>query len=238
MSNQVFLSYAHEDIDMAFRLFNDLLDAGLKPWFDKAALLPGQRWENEIEKAIKQSQYFIALMSTKSLSKRGFVQKEIKRAIDVLDEIAEEDIYILPVRIDECLPSPAKLNKLQWVDLFPSYETGLEKILNVLLSIDPKLNIQSGNYRVFRKQGNKEVKHELIKITIVKSTMQIFSPEWSGSGFIENEKYIGRFKYFRGDTVDDTGTHELKWTGIEFIGSVIFDNGVWGSDDLIWRPVK
>ena len=213
--NQVFISYAREDIELAAKLYKDILEAGLTPWFDKESLLPGNKWEIEIEKAIRQSKYFIAILSTKSVSKRGFVQKELKKAINILDEIPEEDIYIIPARIDECQPSHISLNKLHWVDLFPSYEDGLKRILKVLLSRDQELDIPNGNYRVYRRQGSREVKHELIKISLANSNIQIRSPEWSGTGFIEKGKYIGRFKYFRGDSADDTGTHELIWNGIE-----------------------
>jgi hypothetical protein len=81
--NIVFISYAREDSDAARRVYNDLRVAGLNPWLDKESLLPGQSWENEIRKAIKKSRYFIALFSSRSVGKRGFVQKEFKFALAV-----------------------------------------------------------------------------------------------------------------------------------------------------------
>ncbi|MCP4346004.1 MAG: hypothetical protein GY795_10820 [Desulfobacterales bacterium] len=50
---------------------------------------------------------------------------------DCLDEIPTGDIYIIPVRLDESKPVDRKLQDIQWVDLFPSYENGLEKIKHI-----------------------------------------------------------------------------------------------------------
>lgn len=89
---RVFISYAREDEKAARRLYNDLKSRGLNPWLDKESLLPGQNWENEIRKAIKKSRYFIPLFSSTSVEKRGYIQKEFKYALDVLDEFPEREV--------------------------------------------------------------------------------------------------------------------------------------------------
>ncbi|MGE0086834.1 MAG: toll/interleukin-1 receptor domain-containing protein [Desulfococcaceae bacterium] len=63
---KVFISYAREDIDTARRLYADLKMAGIVPWMDKIDLLPGQNWKFHITKAIRESSFFIALLSSKS----------------------------------------------------------------------------------------------------------------------------------------------------------------------------
>jgi hypothetical protein len=65
--------------------------------------MKGQNWELEIHNNIKSSDFFIACLSKNSVSKHGYVQKELKEAISVLDEIPENEIYIIPIRIDDCL---------------------------------------------------------------------------------------------------------------------------------------
>jgi len=132
LKKKVFISYAVEDKNIALRLYNDLSQEGVELWIDRENLIPGQNWEMEIKKAIKKSAYFLALVSTKSIDKKGFTQKELKYALDILDEEPFSDIYIVPVRIDDCRPIYGKLQDLHWVDLFPSYEEGLKKILMVL----------------------------------------------------------------------------------------------------------
>jgi len=58
------------------------LDAGVDPWLDTER--PGQIWRTTIDNAIKNSRYFIALISSnfvKERKKRGYVQQELKEAV-------------------------------------------------------------------------------------------------------------------------------------------------------------
>lgn len=132
LKKKVFISYAIEDQDIAMKLYKDLKQSGVELWLDRKNLMPGQNWKLEIRKAIEKSSYFLALISTKSINKMGFTQKELKTALDIVDEMPSSDIFIIPVRIDDCRPIYGKLQDLHWVDLFPSYEEGLKKILKVL----------------------------------------------------------------------------------------------------------
>lgn len=129
---QIFISYAREDLEIAERLYNDLKRAGLNPWLDKVSLLPGEFWKVRIRETIKASSHVIALLSTMSVSKRGYVQKELKDALSVLEEVPESQVFLIPIRLNECKPSHAQLQELHWVDLFPSYEDGLRNLLRVL----------------------------------------------------------------------------------------------------------
>lgn len=128
----VFISYAREDIEAARRLYEDLKHADAYPWFDKESLLPGQKWKIVIRQAIRDSRYFLAVLSSKSVTKRGFIHKELTDALELLDEFPESEIFIIPVRLDDCRPSHEKLFDLHWVDMFPSWEEGLKKILSAI----------------------------------------------------------------------------------------------------------
>lgn len=129
---KVFLSYAREDLALAKKVCDDLIAQGVQVWMDENDLLVGQNWRNEITRAIRESDYFMALLSSNSLSKRGFVQKEMKMAVDILEEYPPDQIFILPVRLDECEVMNESLRYLQWADLFPEYEDGMRKVLRVL----------------------------------------------------------------------------------------------------------
>ena len=131
MSDLVFISYAKEDQRFAERLYIDLTHAGVSVWMDPYDLLPGQPWEREIEKAISRSSYFIAVQSSRSVGKRGHVQKELRRALEVAEEYPEDKQFVIPVRIEECEPTFEALRKLHRLDLFPDYEEGLNKLLRV-----------------------------------------------------------------------------------------------------------
>jgi TIR domain len=128
----VFISYAREDTEAARRLYDDLKNAGLTPWLDKESLVAGQNWKIAINKAIKKSRYFIPILSSKSVEKRGYVQKEFKYALDVIDEFPESQIFVIPVRLDDCDIPYEKLKDIEYVDLFPDWNKGLQRILQAL----------------------------------------------------------------------------------------------------------
>ena len=117
---QVFLSYAREDRIRAEQIYDSLFAEGFRPWMDVRDLQPGSNWSNSIEAAIRQSDFVIILLSNNSVSKRGYVQVELRAAISLLLEKKETDIFLIPVRLDES-PFPAALSHIQSVDL---YEAG------------------------------------------------------------------------------------------------------------------
>ena len=125
----IFISYAHEDRSGAFEVCETLEQGGYPVWLDKVNLLPGQDWKREIERAIRESEIFIACLSHNSVNKRGFVQSELKRALEVLDTIPEGDIFIIPVRFDECVV-PSELSKLHWLNFFES--NAKERLVNAI----------------------------------------------------------------------------------------------------------
>ncbi|MFA7422027.1 MAG: toll/interleukin-1 receptor domain-containing protein, partial [Melioribacteraceae bacterium] len=83
MNSRIFISYAKEDRLLAKRLSDELKINGRNVWFDEESLVGGQKWLIQITEAIKNSKYFIALLSNSAVSKRGIVQKEIKEAIKI-----------------------------------------------------------------------------------------------------------------------------------------------------------
>ena len=127
--SRVFIGYAHEDKTAAIKLYEDLKSAGLDVWIDEKSLLAGQDWRAAITKAIRESRYFLAISSRNSESKKGFVQKELHIALEILDEFPDSDIFIIPVRLDESELSQEKLRSLHRVDMFPDWQEGIEKIL-------------------------------------------------------------------------------------------------------------
>ena len=130
---KVFISYASEDYEIAKRLYDDLKSKGAVPWLDRENLLVGQDWRANIPHAIRESSYFLLLISKNSVSKRGYVQKEQKIALELRDEFPENDIFIIPARLDSTEPFDEKLKNLHRADL-SDYEKGLEQILKTLKS--------------------------------------------------------------------------------------------------------
>jgi hypothetical protein len=126
---KVFLCHGSEDKPAVRKLYHQLLAFGVEPWLDEESLLPGQDWKYEITKAVRESNIVIVCLSRTSVGKSGFVQKEIKYALDVADEKPEGSIFLIPARLEEC-PLPDRLSGRQWVDLFQ--ENGFERLLKSL----------------------------------------------------------------------------------------------------------
>ena len=126
---QVFLSYAREDEETVENLYQKLSDAGFKPWMDKKDILPGENWKSSVQTAIRRSDFFLACLSANSVSKRGFLQKEIKDALDIWQEKLDSDIYLIPVRLEDC-EVPDGLRDFQWVNRFD--ENGWTRLVQAI----------------------------------------------------------------------------------------------------------
>jgi hypothetical protein len=133
---RVFINYAHEDIENARKIYRQLKEIeGISPWFDKESLLPGVTWRPAIKKAIREADFFVALLSKRSVNKRGFVQTEMKEALEIWSQFPEGRAYLLPVRLEECEPSYEKLRDVQIQDLFPNWDRGFQRILQVINTV-------------------------------------------------------------------------------------------------------
>lgn len=121
VSRTVFLSYATEDALTVKAIYDTLKSRGHQPWMDKINLLPGQNWDQEVRKAIRSSDIVLACISDTSISKRGYVQKEMRLALDVLDEIPHGNIFLIPVRLEESCKIPEPFRHLYCINL---YEAG------------------------------------------------------------------------------------------------------------------
>ena len=132
MNEKVFISYGHEDHHAAKRLFGDLQRAGFQPWLDRECLLGGQKWEVAVRGAIRESRFFIALLSMRSVTRKGFLHAELKEAIKILKEYPDSEKFIIPVRLDDCKPAQEELSELHRIDVFPDWNAGVSRILKSL----------------------------------------------------------------------------------------------------------
>ena len=98
---QAFLSYARIDTAYARRLLRDLrADGSIKIWFDRDDLVGGMKWRPAIRKAIRDSRFFIALLSRRAVSRRGYRHTELRQALRVMSEFPEDRIFLTPGTAD------------------------------------------------------------------------------------------------------------------------------------------
>lgn len=126
---KIFLSYASSDRSQVQKLYEHLVGLETDPWLDVENLLPGQDWKMEIQKALDDADVILLCLSKQSVSKEGYVQKEMRLALDRGLEMPEGEIFLIPARLEEC-ELPFRLRDYQWVDLFT--EGGVRKLIKSL----------------------------------------------------------------------------------------------------------
>ncbi len=128
---QVFLCHSSGDKTAVRKLYQQLKNDGFQPWLDEENLLPGQDWELEIEKAVESADIILVCLSQSSVTKVGYVQKEIKFALDIADRQPEGSIFIIPVKLQDC-QIPRRLSNKQWVDLYTDAVKGYSRLVTAL----------------------------------------------------------------------------------------------------------
>lgn len=126
---KVFLCHASGDKPAVRDLYKRLIAEGVDAWLDEEKLLPGQDWNDEILRALQESDAIIICLSKTSVSKEGYVQREIKEALEKAKEKPSGTIFVIPSKLDDC-EIPNYLKQWQWVDLFA--ENGHERLMRSL----------------------------------------------------------------------------------------------------------
>jgi hypothetical protein len=138
----VFLCHSSGDKQEVRKLYQRLFADGFDPWLDEEKLLPGQDWELEITKSVRGSDVVLVCLSKDSITKNGYIHKEIRYALDVADEQREGTIFLIPIRLEEC-EFPDRLRRWHWVNLFE--ETGYERLKQSLNSRAGELGLNKSN---------------------------------------------------------------------------------------------
>jgi hypothetical protein len=126
---RIFVSYAREDEKLADFMYRRFLEAGFRPWIDRRNILPGEKWDVAISKAMHDADFLLVILSSSSVAKRGYVQKEFREALKLWEQRLDSDIYLIPVRFGEIVV-PDVFQGFQWVD-FKGGE-GWSKIMQAL----------------------------------------------------------------------------------------------------------
>ena len=113
---KIFLNHAVEDKSLVMPYYEKLQALGYEPWIDKR-LLPGDEWDEEIQRAFNSADVYLIFLSPRSVAKRGYVQREIYDALEKQKYNLAGDIGLIPVLLEEC-EVPAKISsKYQYVRL-------------------------------------------------------------------------------------------------------------------------
>lgn len=114
----VFLSHNSNDKAAVERLAIRLEDeAGLKPFLDKWHLIPGDKWQEDLEKALDQSATCAVFLGANGLG--AWENEEMRSALN--DRVRQRGFRVIPVLLPGADPQqpetlPRFLQRLTWVD--------------------------------------------------------------------------------------------------------------------------
>ena len=128
----IFLCHSSGDKPRVRELYRRLTADGLKPWLDEEDILPGKDWQREIARAVREADLVVVCLSSDSIEKRGYVQREIKDVLDVADEMPDGRVFVVPARLEAC-EVPERLRRWQWVNLYEPH--GYDLLLKTANSI-------------------------------------------------------------------------------------------------------
>jgi len=183
---KVFISYSSKDRIIVNALSEKLDSDGVDVWLDSNNLLPGQSWDIEIKKAINSSDVIIVCLSKSSTSREGFIQKELRYAVDLAFEKPEGTVFIIPARIEEC-NIPDSLRSWHYIDLFYGGKGFDERAYEKLLK---SLQLRAQNLGVVapRQEMPKTVDSSLLKPPLEEKPLSKASDEkpTSAISWLEN----------------------------------------------------
>ncbi len=133
---RVFIAYVEEDLAFARKLYRAFGDCGLRPWLDKKRLMPGQNWPRAIETAIHTSDFFVACFSRRATTKRGSFHSELRYALFCAAKVPLDEIFLIPLRLDDCVVPNRISKQIQYLDLFPDWKAGVRRLIAVIKAQD------------------------------------------------------------------------------------------------------
>lgn len=124
---KTFLSYSRFNKDFAIKLAKELKSEGFDIWLDQLDIPAGSRWDREVEKALRESEIFMIILTPTSVDSEN-VLDEIGYAID-------NGKRFLPVLLEKC-DIPFRLKRFQYVDFTnKNFDDGVESAKDLLKSL-------------------------------------------------------------------------------------------------------
>jgi len=232
---KVFLCHASQDKPAVRELYKRLAaESWIEPWLDEENLLPGMNWDTEIKQAIRVSDVIIICMSKLSVEKEGYLNKEIRRVLDISDEKLEGAIYIIPLRLDDCNPSFERLKQLHYADYFTP--NAHERLLKSLRLRADALKIETTETKVEHVVDSKpdvseDVDLDFYKFIQIPATEDVPYSFYIGKYPVTNAQYERFLK-------DPDFANPVYWLEYPKFDENCEQIGDWGKQGLNWMQEK
>ena len=157
---KVFLCHSSNDKPAVREIYERLkAETWIDPWLDEEELFPGQDWGLEIEKAVEETDTVLVFLSNNAVTKKGYVQKELRMVLRISDYQPDGTIFTIPLRLEKCAV-PRALSMWQYLDLFPEIrqDWAYKRLLGGLklrakkLGIDVDEKVASGKEQAASRQ--------------------------------------------------------------------------------------
>lgn len=161
-SPKVFLSYVAENRSIIESIDQKLSKYGIDVVVDYKCVKAGSNLTKVFRQFIEDSRYFIICCSKEfNQRERSEAYKELDYAIEWGKYFSDDRTWIIPVRINECkvpdreIRSGQKLNRLSYIDLFPTtqFEKGIKSIVE---SIKAEESIIKTNNKAEKHNRNRK----------------------------------------------------------------------------------
>lgn len=126
----------------------------------------------EIEKAVEAADAIIVCLSKGSITKEGYVQRELRIVLDFADYKPEGTLYLMPVRLEECEP-PRRLRAWQYEDYFgDKRERTFQRLLVSLKRRADSLGLKFEEPAPKKEEQPVEEKKSVIEVPVVKKELK------------------------------------------------------------------
>src|SRR5215216_523165 len=126
---KTFISYSRKDKDFALEFAREMKSAGYSVWLDQLDIPTGARWDDQVEKSLRECEVFLIILTPASVSSDN-VKDEIGYAID-------HGKRIMPILLENC-DVPLRLRRFQYVDFTNvEFNEGIKRakrLLEILLT--------------------------------------------------------------------------------------------------------
>lgn len=147
-AENIFFSYSRVDSEFTTQLAKKLIEAGINIWLDKFHIEAGEKWDNEIQKALESSNILLVILSKSSVKSEN-VMDEVSYAIG-------RGKKVIPVLIEEC-EVPFRIRRLQYANFTRSYQEGLTTLTEALdLDSSTRAKLLGSNVNHVQAERKKE----------------------------------------------------------------------------------
>ncbi|MBN1963740.1 MAG: TIR domain-containing protein, partial [Anaerolineae bacterium] len=147
MPGHIFISYSKRDSEFAFKLADDLIQAGYKVWIDRQ-IEGGERWRTSISDALKNASEMIVVLTPNSVASRWVVHEgSVGSGLDK----ALYPVMAAPIGVNDL---PVWMEEIQYIDFVnQGYEHGLQALIEALTPPNPLQDLLDYQVKAYQQTG-------------------------------------------------------------------------------------